>query len=395
MSKIGWKIKTLGEVCDIQNGFAFKSESYVNNGARVIRISNVQKGFISDKNPKFIDINITKSIGFEIYEGDILVSLTGDVGRVGIFPEELTPAVLNQRVGRFCNINTELVLKEYLFLFLNSDFFESCVILGAEGAAQKNTSTKKIKAIEILLPSLVEQERIVKILDNKFEAIRELMNVSEQQIADVEGLFESRLSEIFKNPEDDWKESRLSELGFLGRGKSKHRPRNDKSLYDGEYPFVQTGDIRNAPFILEKYTQTYNEKGLKQSKLWPKGTLCITIAANIAETSILGMDVCFPDSIIGFIPENNNSAFYQYLMMFNKIELQKRGKGSAQDNINLGTFESISFMIPPDKKQIGIVKELDELSEKMKKLEIIFNRKIDDLIELKKSYLEQAFSGNL
>jgi type I restriction enzyme S subunit len=223
----------------------------------------------------------------------------------------------------------------------------------------------------------------------------DLNNVIEQQITDSRELFESKLSQIFNNSENDWHSKKLNEVGFIGRGKSKHRPRNDKSLYNGVYPFIQTGDIRNAPFVIEKYTQTYNEKGLKQSKLWPKGTLCITIAANIAETSILGMDACFPDSVIGFIPENGNSAFYQYLMMFNKIELQKRGKGSAQDNINLGTFESMSFIIPPDKKQKQIVKELNELSEKTKELEVIFGRKIADLKELKKSYLEQAFSGKM
>jgi len=89
----------------------------------------------------------------------------------------------------------------------------------------------------------------------------------------------------------------------FGRGKSKHRPRNDERLYGGDIPFIQTGDIRNASHIITQYSQTYSEVGLKQSKLWPRGTLCITIAANIAETSILGFDACFPDSVIGFVAD--------------------------------------------------------------------------------------------
>ncbi len=103
-----------------------------------------------------------------------------------------------------------------------------------------------------------------------------------------------------------WAWAKLPQLGELNRGKSKHRPRNAPILYGGPYPFVQTGDVRHATGIIKQYTQTYSEEGLKQSRLWPKGTLCITIAANIADTALLGFDVCFPDSIVGFIPENEN-----------------------------------------------------------------------------------------
>ncbi|MEH7275928.1 restriction endonuclease subunit S, partial [Neobacillus vireti] len=98
---------------------------------------------------------------------------------------------------------------------------------------------------------------------------------------------------------------KLNELGTVSRGKSRHRPRDDKSLYGGKYPFIQTGDVKKANFYIRDFKQTYNEKGLAQSKLWNKGTLCITIAANIAETAILDIDACFPDSIVGFIPDEN------------------------------------------------------------------------------------------
>ena len=100
----------------------------------------------------------------------------------------------------------------------------------------------------------------------------------------------------------NWEEKCLDELGTISRGKSKPRPRNDPALYGGVYPFIQTADVKNANFYITEYSQTYNEKGLSQSKLWEKGTLCITIAANIADTGILGIDACFPDSIMGFVP---------------------------------------------------------------------------------------------
>ena len=111
------------------------------------------------------------------------------------------------------------------------------------------------------------------------------------------------MSAVFTQRGEGWAERRLSEVATdFGRGKSKHRPRNDPKLYGGRYPFVQTGDIRNAAHRISSYSQTYGEAGLAQSKLWPAGTLCVTIAANIAETAILGFDACFPDSVIGVVP---------------------------------------------------------------------------------------------
>ena len=98
-----------------------------------------------------------------------------------------------------------------------------------------------------------------------------------------------------------WEERHLDDLGLVARGRSRHRPRDAAYLYDGPYPFVQTGDVKHADLYLTSYSQTYSEAGLEQSKLWLQGTLCITIAANIAETAILGFDACFPDSVVGFV----------------------------------------------------------------------------------------------
>ncbi len=129
-------------------------------------------------------------------------------------------------------------------------------------------------------------------------------------------------------------------------------------------PFIQTGDIRNASHIITEYSQTYSALGLKQSKLWPSGTLCITIAANIAETSILGFDACFPDSVIGFVadPKKTSSGYVEYLLQSFKTTLEEKGKekSSAQSNINLGTFEQLNLPFPPLEEQARIVAILDK-----------------------------------
>ena len=101
----------------------------------------------------------------------------------------------------------------------------------------------------------------------------------------------------------EWNPRTLDELGDVRRGRSRHRPRDAQHLYGGPYPFVQTADVKHAQLYLTEYSQTYSEAGLAQSRLWEAGTLCITIAANIADTAILGIEACFPASVIGFVAE--------------------------------------------------------------------------------------------
>jgi len=164
-----------------------------------------------------------------------------------------------------------------------------------------------------------------------------------------------------------WQEYKLEELGLLQRGRSRHRPRYAFHLYGGRYPFIQTGEIREARKYITKFEQTYNEEGLEQSKLWPKGTLCITIAANIAELAILSFDACFPDSVLGFIPNDQlaDLNFIYYTLIFFQKELKHVGEGSVQDNINLGTFQNVLFPIPSLPEQKAIASVLSSLDDKI------------------------------
>lgn len=165
-----------------------------------------------------------------------------------------------------------------------------------------------------------------------------------------------------------WKFYKLDQLGFVGRGKSKHRPRNDPALYGGKYPFFQTGDIKAANLRLTEYSQTYNEEGLAQSKIWQPGTLCITIAANIADTAILGIPGCFPDSVVGFIPhaDRADAKFIKYYIDTIKIKMQNVSKGTTQDNLSLDKLLSFDFVIPSvtvQRRIASILSAYDDLIE--------------------------------
>jgi type I restriction enzyme S subunit len=166
----------------------------------------------------------------------------------------------------------------------------------------------------------------------------------------------------------EWKPHKLDQLGFVGRGKSRHRPRNASHLYGGPYPFFQTGDIKAADFLLTEYTQTYSEDGLAQSKLWEPGTLCITIAANIAENAILGVKGCFPDSVVGFIPDPMKAdvRFVKYYMDTLKLQMQSISRGTTQDNLSVDKLLTFDFLTPPlaiQQRIAGILSAYDELIE--------------------------------
>lgn len=179
----------------------------------------------------------------------------------------------------------------------------------------------------------------------------------------------------------------LEQLGFVGRGKSKHRPRNDESLYGGEYPFIQTADVKRAELYIREYSQTYNEKGLAQSKLWPKGTLCLTIAANIADTAILDMEACFPDSIIGFVADENkvNVKYVKYFYSLFQRNLQKISQGAAQDNLNIEKLLMYPIPCPSLDIQNGIVSVVGTIDDLL-----VCN---SDLIDRYKLMIEKLYVG--
>ncbi len=167
----------------------------------------------------------------------------------------------------------------------------------------------------------------------------------------------------------EWKPHRLDELGFVGRGKSRHRPRNDSRLYGGSYPFIQTADVMAADPYITSYSQTYTEFGLQQSKLWPPNTLCMTIAgANTAKTAILKFEACFPDSVVGFIPDEKKSdlCFVKYSLDLMKERFLSITRGATQDNLSLDKLLSFSIPTPPltvQRRIAGILSAYDDLIE--------------------------------
>lgn len=194
----------------------------------------------------------------------------------------------------------------------------------------------------------------------------------------------------------NWFYNFLAYSGDLGRGKSKHRPRNDEKLFGGKYPFIQTAEVK-AQDIITEYSQTYSEFGLSQSKLWPKGTLCITIAANIAETGFLGIDACFPDSVVGFTPFESiiDKRYIDYFFKFAKGEISSWAPATAQKNINLKILENLIIPYCSLKEQNQIVYEVDARLSVCDNIMSNIDQGLEKAESLRHSILKKAFEGEL
>ena len=186
---------TIGDSCEVLNGYAFKSEKYTSSGIRIIRIANVQKGYIEDDSPVFYqtaDVDLNK---YMLRENDLLVSLTGNVGRTALLTKDMLPAALNQRVACL-RLKTNKITRGFLFHLLNSDYFESKCIQSSQGVAQKNLSTEWLKSYDLPLYSLSKQNEITKILDN----VRNTIVLKKQEIQKYDELIKARFIEMFGDP---------------------------------------------------------------------------------------------------------------------------------------------------------------------------------------------------
>ncbi|RBI49060.1 restriction endonuclease subunit S, partial [Xanthomonas oryzae pv. oryzae] len=240
-----------------------------------------------------------------------------------------------------------------------------------------------VENFPVRLPPEAEQKRIAQKLDAllaqvdtlkaRIDAIPALLKRFRKSVvhsavigrlsADLRVPIEKSEEQEQLGPLESWREVTLASLGELSRGKSKHRPRNDSRLYGSEYPFIQTGDVANSGGALTSSKVFYSEFGLKQSRLFPSGTLCITIAANIADTAMLAIDACFPDSVVGFIPNKDDcvAQFIKYVIDDNKESLEALAPATAQKNINLKVLNQVKLRIPPIKEQTEIVRHVEQL----------------------------------
>lgn len=308
--------------------------------------------------------------------------------------------------------NTELVLPKFIYYRMQ--------IIQFDHSTHKRYWIQQYSKIKVVIPPIPVQEQIVAQIEELFSELDngvETLQKAKQQLAvyrqavlkqAFEGAFtehkpfETELDwasqeEISTLPviPSEWRYVALSKLGDLGRGKSKHRPRNDAILFEeGKYPFIQTGDVKAARRYITEYSKMYGEFGLQQSKLWPKGTLCITIAANIAETAFLGIDACFPDSVVGFTPfEYILPEYVKHFIESQKIRLWAFAPATAQKNINLDTLENLILPYCSLDEQREVISEIEARMTICDNIEKTVDTALQQAEAMLQSILKQAFEG--
>lgn len=404
---MNWQIRKLSDLSKNKDaivsgpfGSNLKVSDYKDSGIPILRLQNIGKGYFIDKDIKYISETKAEELKYHSFKaGDLVLAKLGiPVGKTCTVPSKYARGIIVADVVRI-RPDSSIIEHQFLEYFLNSDNSVAQLTGNISGATRPRVNLSDVRNIELKLPPLPEQQKIVEKLDTAFDLIDRAKANIEKNIQNAKELFQSKLNQVFSEKGEGWEEKKLKDIAtYFGRGKSKHRPRNWDGLYNGDYPFIQTGDVRNAEKYICTYSQTYNEIGLLQSKLWPKGTICITIAANIAETGILDFEACFPDSIIG-LQVNSEKAdldFVYFMLQFFKVELQSLSKGFAQQNINLGTFENKKFPFPKSlEEQKNIVIKLNALLFQTELLQHKYQQKLANLEELKKCILEKAFKGEL
>ncbi|MCL7422579.1 MAG: restriction endonuclease subunit S [Methylobacter sp.] len=280
----------------------------------------------------------------------------------------------------------------YLFYMVWNDRFRFLGQSAMKGAAgQKRVSADFLKEFRIPLPPLAEQKRIAAILD-KADSLRRKRQQA-IQLADqfLRAVFLDMFGDPVTNPKG-WDVDLFGNVGTLDRGKSKHRPRNDPILLGGEHPLIQTGDVANSNGYIREYSATYSDIGLKQSRKWSAGTLCITIAANIAKTGILTFDACFPDSVVGFLPSEKVTVEYiQHWLKFLQRSLEASAPESAQKNINLEILRNLNLPVPDKFLQ----EKFSTIVNRVLKVENDSSNSLSLKGNLFESLSQKAFAGEL
>ena len=360
------KIK-LGDACEILNGFAFKSENYVGSGIRVIRISNVQKGYIEDDAPAFYPLETKGLEKYMLEEGDLLISLTGNVGRVAILEKEFMPAALNQRVACL-RLKTDKLSKRYLFHILNSDFFEKQCIQYSKGVAQKNMSTAWLKDYEILLYSKEQQELIADILD-KMHLIKKLRYYELQKLDE---LVKARFVEMFGDPVENtmnWPEIFIGDKCFVTKLAGFEYTQYIDYEESGEVVMVKAQNVKNGKlnrkdlsFISKKVSDS-----LPRSQLAPGDVVMTYVGANIGDVAVID-DVYkyhLAPNVAKIRPnaEVYNSIYFMYMLMLLNIYIVKNSADTAKAALGMEKIRKLKVFIPPLELQnqfASFVEEIDK-----------------------------------
>ena len=384
----------LGDICEILNGYAFKSEKYISSGIRIIRIANVQKGYIEDTAPAFYPIDTPDVEKYILYEDDLLISLTGNVGRVALLKKEFLPAALKQLVACLRLKNGVPYDKSFLYCFLNSDYFENECIQSAKGVAQKNMSTEWLKTYEIPNFSLEKQSEISTVLNK----VSNLINTRQQQLSKLDELVKARFVEMFGDPEHNEKKWDVLKLEALCSVSSSKRIYQNELSVEG-VPFLRISDLVNkmdtGSTACELHIPEERYEELKTLGLVPTaGDVLLTARGTLGRCYIITESdrFYFQDGMITWLYDFDKSLTTNYLAhLFTMTGFRKQidglQAGSTVAYLSIAMTKKLDVMLPP----IELQNQFANFVKKVDKSKLSIQQSLEKLETLKKSLMQQYF----
>ena len=395
--KESWEVKKLGEICDFQNGFAYKSKLFKENGLPILRISNIQNDGISYKKLVFFNDKDYKEDfnRYKVLKGDLVIAMSGaTTGKLAICDRDET-LYLNQRVGKFQPKRN--LSNKYLYYFLSTKIAENLRI--SVGSAQPNLSTEQIKTILLPFPPLSEQKRIVSILDKAFDAIEKAKVNAEKNLKNSKEIFESYLQNVFANPGENWEEKKLSEICEKITDGTHQTPK----YFDNGFIFLSSRNVTSGKIDWDKIKYIDEKQHLEMHKRVAPKINDILLAKN-GTTGVAAMvdrDVDFDIYVSLALLRAKEMVEPNFLLYFvnspvAKKQFNKRLKGMGVPNLHLEEIREVVSSLPKSlSEQKSIVKKLNNLEAQKQKLKKIYVQKLNNLEELKKSLLQKAFNGEL
>ncbi|HEF7973226.1 TPA: restriction endonuclease subunit S [Campylobacter jejuni] len=414
----GWKMETLGEILSSDKysikrgpfGSALKKSFFVEKGIRIFEQYNPinndphwKRYFISHE--KFQELE-----AFKATEGDLLISCSGTLGKIVELPKDTEMGIINQALLKI-RLNNIKILNSYFIYYFNSPIMQEKILESTLGSTIKNIASVKIlKQIEIPLPPLKKQERIVGILDESFAKIDESIKILEQNLLNLDELMQSALQKAFNPLNDDTKENyqlpqtwEWKSLGEIGNTSSGGTPLRNKKEYweNGSIKWLKSGELNDGyiDFIEENITEEAIENS--SAKIFQKGTLLIAMyGATAGRLGILNLDSATNQAVCAFLHKDNKNIkflekFLFYFLFFIRDKIIKDSFGGAQPNISQTYIKNLQIPLPPLKEQEQIAKHLDFVFEKAKALKELYTKELKDYEELKQSLLDKAFKGEL
>jgi type I restriction enzyme S subunit len=381
---VNWCSFPLDNVCDVHDNL----RKPINSEERLKRIEG------KDKKQLYPYYGATGQVGFiDDYLTDGEYILLGEDAAPFYDKSKNVAYLINGKtwVNNHAHILKSKLDNRFLLHYLNHFDYRGCVT----GTTRLKLTQGALKKIPVITPPLAEQHRIVAKIEELFSSLDkgiESLQTARQQLKVYR---QAVLKWAF---EGEYVYYPFGQVATIKRGKSKHRPRDAKELFGGKYPFIQTGEVRAANGgVIRSYSQTYSEFGLAQSKLWPAGTLCLTIAANIGETAFLGFDACFPDSVVGVCTDEKDLSIKLVAYYIQKIkqDLDSKASATAQKNINVEFLEQVMIPLPNRDVQDKIVQEIESRLSVCDKIEESIAQSLQQAEALRQSILKKAFEGKL